>query len=300
LFTARDTRMAAGEGAKKAAKKSASKDPIVATVAGALAGMVETCVVWPMEFTKTAMQLRKEKVGMLQVVRETVRGPNGPAGLYRGMSPVLIGSIPKAGIRFGGFNYFQSLLRLEDGKSTPARNLAAGMAAGALEAVVAVAPLETIKTKLIDGNKSFMTGLREILRADGIRGIYKGVLATTGKQSSNQGLRFMFFGVYTTLLTSDERALSSIESLVGGMAAGCFSTILNNPLDVAKSRQQSLAAAHYGGLANCLKMIVQQEGVLALWKGTVPRMARVVPGQGVIFMSYNSISDSVAVALGKA
>ena len=291
--------MAPAEGAKKGKVKNASKDPVVATCAGALAGMVETVFVWPMEFTKTAMQLRKDKVGMLQVARETVRA-NGPGGLYRGMAPVLLGSVPKAGIRFGGFNFFQSKLRLEDGKSTPARNLAAGMAAGALEAVVAVAPLETVKTLLIDGNKSFLTGLREILRKDGIRGVYKGVLATTGKQSSNQGLRFMFFGVYTTFLTNDERALSSFESLLGGMAAGCFSTIINNPLDVAKSRQQSLAAAQYGGLLNCFKVIVQQEGVLALWKGTVPRMARVVPGQGIIFMSYNSISEFVAVALGKA
>mmetsp|Transcript_25473 Transcript_25473/g.72085 ORF Transcript_25473/g.72085 Transcript_25473/m.72085 type:complete len:286 (-) Transcript_25473:233-1090(-) len=278
------------------------KDPVVATLSGALAGMVETTVVWPMEYTKTHLQLDKSRryKGMVDCARQTVRA-HGPLGLYRGLAPVVVGSFPKAGIRFGAFNYIQTQLRLPDGTVTPARNFASGLVAGACEAVIAVAPIETVKTKLIDGNKPFMTGLREIIHKEGFRGVYRGVLATIGKQSSNQGLRFMAFGMYTNYMTRDSpgRTLASYEALVGGMMAGCFSTLCNNPFDMMKTRMQGLRAGEYNGFVDCFLKVVREEGVLALWSGTLPRLARVVPGQGVIFMSYTKISEMVAAGLGR-
>ncbi|GBG28276.1 Tricarboxylate transport protein, mitochondrial [Hondaea fermentalgiana] len=279
-----------------------SKDPVVATLSGALAGVVETTVVWPMEFTKTQLQLDKTNryKGMLDCARQTV-AENGVKGLYRGLVPVVIGSIPKAGIRFGCFNYIQSQLRLEDGSITPLRNLAAGMSAGALEAVVAVTPIETMKTKLIHSNQGFVSGVMQIVRTEGVGGLYKGVWATIGKQSSNQGLRFMAFGQYKIFMTRDDpsRPLKAYESLIGGMMSGCFSTICNNPFDMVKSRMQGLHGAEYNGFIDCFRKVVSNEGILALWKGTLPRLSRVVPGQGVIFMSYETIAQFVAGLTGR-
>lgn len=279
-----------------------SKDPVVATLSGALAGVVETCVVWPMEFTKTQLQLDKANryKGMVDCARQTV-AESGPGGLYRGLLPVVIGSIPKAGIRFGGFNYMDGILRREDGSTTPLRTLAAGTVAGAAEAVIAVTPIETLKTKLIHSNKGFATGTMHILKTEGIGGIYKGALATVGKQSSNQGLRFMAFGQYKAFMTRDDpkRNLSAFEALCGGMLSGCFSTVCNNPFDMVKSRMQGLHASEYNGFVDCFRQVIQKEGFMALWKGTLPRLSRVVPGQGVIFMSYETISKFVANALGR-
>ena len=63
--------------------------------------------------------------------------------------------------------------------------------------------------------------------------------ATIVKQSSNQGLRFMFMGTYRDTLTGGgDRKLSPLESLAGGMGAGCFSTLGNNPFDVVKTKMQ--------------------------------------------------------------
>ncbi len=55
------------------------------------------------------------------------------------------------------------------------------------------------------------------------------------KQGSNQGLRFMWFNEYKRRVTSDgEIPLTPIMGLFGGMSAGCFSTLGNNPFDVVK------------------------------------------------------------------
>jgi solute carrier family 25 (mitochondrial citrate transporter), member 1 len=56
--------------------------------------------------------------------------------------------------------------------------------------------------------------------------------STVLKQGSNQGLRFLFMGVYRDFMSNNgETKLRPLESLVGGMGAGCFSTLGNNPID---------------------------------------------------------------------
>ncbi len=69
---------------------------------------------------------------------------DGFCSLYRGLAPVLFGSIPKAGIRFGGFDILKKKLADENGKASPLRNLAAGMGAGAIEATLVTTPVRHV------------------------------------------------------------------------------------------------------------------------------------------------------------
>ena len=56
------------------------------------------------------------------------------------------------------------------------------------------------------------------------------------KQGSNSGLRFTWFNEYKRRVTNDgEIPLTPIMGLFGGMSAGCFSTLGNNPFDVVKA-----------------------------------------------------------------
>lgn len=40
---------------------------------------------------------------------------------------------------------------------------------------------------------------------------------------------------------------------------------------------------------DCFVQVLKTEGVPAFYAGVVPRLSRVVPGQGIIFMSFESI-----------
>lgn len=167
-------------------------------------------------------------------MRYTVR-TTGFLSLYRGLAPTLLGSIPKAGIRFGLNSVIKERLRDKDGKLTPAKNFVAGLGAGVVEAIVIVAPVETVKTKTIELNLPFIAGMKHILKTEGMGGIYQGAVATALKQGSNQGLRFMWFNEYKRIVSHDgEKTLNPIQNLLGGMSAGCFSTLGNNPFDVVK------------------------------------------------------------------
>lgn len=277
------------------------KNPWLPLAAGCIAGAVEATSVWPMEFIKTQLQLQSKAKGaklpyngMISGLVYTVR-TTGFFSLYNGLTPTLIGSIPKAGIRFGLNARIKDALRDENGKLTVGKNFVAGLGAGVSEALIIVAPVETVKTKCIELNKGFSEGFLYIIRNEGIGGVYQGAFATALKQGSNQGLRFMCFNEYRRIITNDgEKRLTPIMGLFGGMLSGCFSTLGNNPFDVVKTRMQGTKSSQYSSTLDCFKKILSQEGATAFYAGVVPRLGRVVPGQGIIFMSFESIQNWLA------
>lgn len=273
------------------------KNPWTPMAAGCIAGGIEATAVWPMEFIKTQLQLQsKAKLpysGILSGLTYYVR-TTGFFSLYRGLAPTLIGSIPKAGIRFGLNAIIKDNLRDKDGKLTPGKNFVAGLGAGVSEALIIVAPVETVKTKCIELNMPFVSGFKHILKTEGIGGVYQGAAATAMKQGSNQGLRFMWFNEYKRIVTNDgEKKMTPLLGLFGGMSAGCFSTLGNNPFDVVKTRMQGTKANRYANTLDCFKQVLSKEGVGAFYAGVVPRLGRVVPGQGIIFMSFETIVQNL-------
>ena len=73
-------------------------------VPGGLTGGIEICITFPTEYVKTQLQLdekagaNKRFKGIVDCVKVTVR-QNGVRGLYRGLSVLVYGSIPKSGVR---------------------------------------------------------------------------------------------------------------------------------------------------------------------------------------------------------
>mmetsp|Transcript_37138 Transcript_37138/g.59657 ORF Transcript_37138/g.59657 Transcript_37138/m.59657 type:complete len:115 (-) Transcript_37138:176-520(-) len=109
----------------------------------------------------------------------------------------------------------------------------------------------------------------------------------------------MWFSEYKAVITgtrdtNNQRSLSSYEALIGGMSAGCFSTILNNPVDFLKTRMQGVSSRKYTSTLDCLLKSVKDEGVSVLYRGVVPRLGRVIPGQGIIFMSFEMIQNFIS------
>ena len=74
-------------------------------IAGGITGGIEICITYPTEYVKTQLQL-DEKVGKYKGIadcaKQTVK-ERGIRGLYRGLSVLVYGSIPKSAVRFGSF-----------------------------------------------------------------------------------------------------------------------------------------------------------------------------------------------------
>ena len=224
------------------------------------------------------------------IVRE-----RGPLALYKGVSTLIVGSIPKAAVRFAAFSQLRGLLADPEGRMTPTRNLLAGLGAGVAEAVIAVTPTEAIKTRLIaDQNlpqpryRGLLHGTALMVREGGVRTIYAGLLPTTLKQSGNQAVRFTSYeyikALHARLYPASQ--WSSSHAATAGMAAGGLSVFVTMPFDVVKTQMQGLDAVRYSSTWDCVKRVLREDGVMAFWRGTTPRLGRVMCSGGITFTAY--------------
>jgi solute carrier family 25 citrate transporter 1 len=252
---------------------------------------------------KTQLQLfdDKAKLGPLQCARDTVR-KDGVLGLYRGLSSLLFFSVPKVATRFLAFEQLKGALAGPDGRlSTPA-TLLCGLGAGVAEAIVAVTPMDTIKTRLIHDQltrapherayRGLAHGVVTIVRADGLGGVYKGLTATILKQGSNQAIRWLVFTRAKEAMAGgpDTSKLGVLHTVAASVAAGAASVYGNTPVDVIKTRMQGLSASKYKGVVDCATQIARNEGFRGFYKGATARLARVCLDVTIIMVLYEQIS----------
>ncbi|XP_074052004.1 mitochondrial glycine transporter [Macrotis lagotis] len=79
----------------------------------------------------------------------------------------------------------------------------------------------------------------------------------------------------------------AIKAFLCGSISGTCSALLFQPLDLLKTRLQTLQPAHHGskriGMVSLLYKVVCTESLLGLWKGMSPSIVRCVPGVGIYF-----------------
>ncbi|KAI0033494.1 mitochondrial tricarboxylate transporter [Vararia minispora EC-137] len=278
---------------------SKKEKPLHSLVAGATAGAIEAFVTYPTEFVKTRSQFGGKKEGPLTIVRNTLK-VQGVKGLYSGCSALVVGNSIKAGVRFVSYDYFKSGLADSEGKVSPARSLLAGLGAGVMESIFAVTPSETIKTKLIDDAKrpnpqyrGLVHGTVQIVKQEGIFGIYRGLFPVMMRQGANSAVRFTTYTTLKQAVQSRARPGQSLPTSVTfgiGAIAGLVTVYTTMPLDVIKTRMQSLEArAQYRNSFHCAYRIFTEEGLFRFWTGTTPRLARLVLSGGIVFTIYEKM-----------
>ncbi|GIY04471.1 tricarboxylate transport protein, mitochondrial [Caerostris darwini] len=281
-----------------------SQKTLKGILAGGITGGIEICITFPTEYVKTQLQLDERSAkprytGIGDVVKQTVKS-HGVKGLYRGLSVLIYGSVPKSAVRFGTFESLKKRSVDEKGNLSPSKRLLCGLGAGVAEAIFAVTPMETVKVKFINDQQSanpryrgFFHGVREIVKQQGLRGVYQGGTATIMKQGSNQAIRFFVMESLKDWYRGGDPNKSVNKLIVGmfGAVAGAASVFGNTPIDVVKTRMQGLDAHKYKNTFHCIMEIAKHEGLRAFYKGTVPRLSRVCLDVAITFMIYDSFMD---------
>merc|ERR1712211_151677 len=102
-----------------------------------------------------------------------------------------------------------------------------GACGGVTEAMFAVTPIETLKTRVTDdmrrgtGNYTgSFDALKKILQSEGPMGLYMGLVPTIAKQATNQAVRFPVQFYAKQFLTGGDKSLET-NPLYNG-AAGAF------------------------------------------------------------------------------
>jgi solute carrier family 25 citrate transporter 1 len=254
-------------------------------IGGSLAGTAEAIITWPFENLKTQMQFQ----GNQQTIRQTatlIYKNGGLMSFYRGLSPVLFFNIPKVISRFYAYDYAKNYLQRKNIKGNT-NIIMSGLFAGFVESTLITVPSETIKTKMI---KKPELSVRNIIKQEGLKGLYQGYTPTLIRQSINQSSRFLFYQHYKDYITQKNKQFSPYHSLQGGVFAGIFSVILSTPADVLKTQMQE---GKKKSILPIIKQIYKTFGISGFWRGSLARMLRVAPGQGVMFFTYEGVSNFI-------
>jgi len=89
----------------------------------------------------------------------------------------------------------------------------------------------------------------------------------------------------------DNREVQFLAAITAGLA----DAILSLPADVVKSRimnqptDEKGRGIHYKGSLDCLKRLVREEGLLAMYKGFIPYWMRVGPASIVFWTTFEQI-----------
>ncbi|VAH59160.1 unnamed protein product [Triticum turgidum subsp. durum] len=174
----------------------------------------------------------------------------------------------------------------------------AGVGTGALQTLI-LSPVELVKIRLqleAAGRKRQgpVDMARDIMRREGLRGIYRGLTVTALRDAPSHGVYFWTYEYARERLHPGCRSTgqeSLATMLVSGGLAGVASWVCCYPLDVVKSRLQAQTQTHppsprYRGVVDCFRKSVREEGLPVLWRGLGTAVARAFVVNGAIFSAY--------------
>ncbi|KAI9782716.1 MAG: Mitochondrial 2-oxodicarboxylate carrier 2 [Geoglossum umbratile] len=277
--------------------------------AGAVAGVSEILLMYPLDVVKTRVQLQQGKGvgeeaynGMVDCFRKIIKN-EGFSRLYRGISAPILMEAPKRATKFAANDEWGKFYRtlFATPAMTQSLSILTGASAGATESFVVV-PFELIKIRLQDRTSAGKyTGMMDVVaktvKAEGLLALYNGLESTMWRHVLwNAGYFGVIFQVRTLLPKTEGKRAQMTNDLIAGAAGGAVGTVLNTPLDVVKSRIQNSPRVKgqvpkYNWAWPAVGTVMKEEGFAALYKGFLPKVLRLGPGGGVLLVVFTGVMD---------
>lgn len=271
---------------------------------------MEAVCLQPIDVIKTRLQLDRAKQykGILHCASTIVK-EEGLRALWKGLTPFATHLTLKYTLRMGTNAVLQTAFSDPGtGYLSPGGRLAAGFGAGVIEALVIVTPFEVVKIRLQQQRGMAPELLRyrgpvhcaaTIVRDEGILGLWAGAAPTVLRNGCNQAVMFSAKNKCDAWLwdkhEKDGKVLQPWQSMISGFVAGLAGPFCTGPFDVVKTRLMAQhrfsehGSVRYNGMLHAISLIYREEGLLALWKGLVPRLMRIPPGQAIMW----AVADQV-------
>ncbi|GAM23382.1 hypothetical protein SAMD00019534_065570, partial [Acytostelium subglobosum LB1] len=268
-------------------------------LAGGIAGVTAKSAVAPLERVKILYQIRSDKYGTGSITGSIskIKQLEGIKGLWRGNTATITRVFPYAAVQFFTF---ETIKRVYDRPFSSFNMFIAGSLAGGV-AVLATYPLDLLRARLAIEVTEKQTGMAnlffDIVKRDGIRGVYRGIESTIIGILPYAGISFSTFETLKAMAPNwardDEGKLHPTYKLFsGGMAGGIAQTVAY-PFDVVRRRMQThgfgdgrvhIDVKHSS--FRSIYRILTQEGVKNLYKGLSINYIKVIPTSAIAFYTY--------------
>jgi len=284
---------------------------------GAVSGAVGAATVYPIDLVKTRMQNQRRTghyPGGEMVYRngfdcfKKVFQHERFYGLYRGLTPQLMGVAPEKAIKLATNDFVRDKIKQYNRQQLPiiGEVVAGGMAG--FSQVLFTNPLEIVKIRLqvaseLSARQSLVNQIAtsnisaySIVKQLGPFGLYKGSLACWLRDVPFSAIYFPLYAHLKPKFANENGHNSPISLLCAGAISGIPAAALVTPADVIKTRLQVVAQegqTTYNGVLDAARKIFAEEGFGAFWKGSVARMCRSSPQFGVTLLTYELLQRSL-------
>ncbi|KAM9391909.1 mitochondrial glycine transporter A-like isoform 1-T7 [Pholidichthys leucotaenia] len=253
---------------------------IKAFMCGFLSGTCSTLLFQPLDLVKTRLQTLQNgvqpgsaRVGMVSMVLSVVRTER-LLGLWKGVSPSFVRTIPGVGIYFSTY-YSLKQHFLQDGTPGPVQAVLLGGSARTVAGIVML-PVTVIKTRFECGRYSYgsVTGaLCSVCRTEGPAALYSGLMVTLLRDVPFSGIYVMFYSQTKAALPTEISSSSSapLANFTCGILAGVLASMITQPADVVKTHVQVNPQLK---TAEAIRYIFKEHGLQGFFRGAVPRSLR--------------------------
>ena len=293
-------------------------------VGGALSCGLTHALVTPLDLVKCNAQANPLLFdrGATSALRDIYRGALEPAGfgpgglrsLWRGWAPTLVGYSMQGALKFGLYEHFKHCALATTDPVTALRYRDAicigSSAAAEVVADLALCPFEAVKVR-VQTSPTYARGLTDalprMLREEGLRGLYKGLVPLWARQVPYTAIKFAAFERAASLLYAlhgTPKARMSYAQQLGvvfaaGYIAGVLCGVVSHPADVLVSHMYK-APMQGGVLARSSRVLWGSDGAKGigfrgLWAGLGPRVVMIGTLTGLQWLLYGAFKAWVGL-----
>ncbi|XP_058228346.1 uncharacterized protein LOC131336496 isoform X1 [Rhododendron vialii] len=283
-----------------------------------------TVALYPVSLVKTRLQVASKDAverNAFSLIRGILR-TDGITGLYRGFGTVITGAIPARIIfltalettKVAAFRLVEPF-KLSEPTQAALANGIAGMAASLCSQAVFV-PVDVVSQRLMvqgySGHATYNGGLdvvRKVLKADGVRGLYRGFGLSVMTYSPSSAVWWASYGSSQRLIWSflghdsvHDKPAPNTWTIVGvqaagGIFAGATASCITTPLDTIKTRLQVMGHEKRHTVRQVVKGLVVDDGWKGLYRGLGPRFFSMSAWGTSMILAYEYLSKDSSYTL---
>ncbi|KAI9824669.1 MAG: hypothetical protein M1819_000822 [Sarea resinae] len=269
-------------------------------------------------FTRSALLHFRETFQILFSIHRV----EGWRALFKGLGPNLTGVVPARAINFYTYGNGKRIIsnHFNNGQEAAWVHLCAAATAGIVTST-ATNPVWMVKTRLqLDKSHAEKSGspqlhrqyknsfdcTMQILRQEGIKGLYRGLSASYLGVSESTMQWVLYEQMKMFLARREQRMLASgrvrttwdqtvdwVGKIGAAGSAKFFAAIITYPHEVVRTRLRQAPTQNgqlkYTGLIQCFSLIWKEEGFASMYGGLTPHLLRVVPSAAIMFGTYEVI-----------
>ncbi|KAF5289727.1 hypothetical protein FQA39_LY03644 [Lamprigera yunnana] len=254
---------------------------------GGMAGLFVDMILFPLDTMKTRLQSAQ---GFINA--------GGFNGIYRGIGPQFIGSIPQAALFFCTYESFKANVKPLVSSQYHSIVYMVGASMSEVVSCIVRVPIEVVKQRRQTSKATSWNIAMYAYKNEGLfKGLYRGFGSTVVREIPFSViqlpiLEYLKIAYSRNLKNGNE--VNSFEVALCGSLAGGTAAAVTTPLDVVKTRimLSNKTSKKYLRISTTFLTIYKEKGMKGLFAGFVPRVIWITLG-GCIFFGVYDFSKNV-------